>query len=321
MNSCIADTHSRWRGTRAQRNRNQGQAPIAREPVTAPAVSDPPERYGAPRICRSERRRYVARRSLSTSGVRLELVGPASRVAAASWAAAVATPAARTLVRLADVQGPPLQLAPVQVGDRLLRLSRGAHLDETEAPRPSGRAIRDDGRRLARSGLAEEGLEVRAGGVEGKISDEQLLAHTHSCPMRGVWILSPLPEREADRRWTGRGRAHTKRTIVELHEGPCEARSGERDGRSVSPPPPSYRRRPRLPGHILDSGAARCESAGRRTRAFPRPPARGSPRRCTSGARGDRRSPRRTGSRLPARARRRAARRRSVSGGAGGGVA
>src|SRR5438034_282134 len=147
---------------------------------------------------------------ISTSGVRLELVGPASRVAAASWAAAVATPAARTLVRLADVQGPPLQLAPVQVGDRLLRLSRGAHLDETEAPRPSGRAIRDDGRRLARSGLAEEGLEVRAGGVEGKISDEQLLAHTHSCPMRGVWILSPLPEREADRRWTGRGRAQTR---------------------------------------------------------------------------------------------------------------
>src|SRR5437879_7193915 len=134
----------------------------------------------------SKRAPTLCRAALAVNvGVRLELVGPASRVAAASWAAAVATPAARTLVRLADVQGPPLQLAPVQVGDRLLRLSRGAHLDETEAPRPSGRAIRDDGRRLARSGLAEEGLEVRARGVEGKISDDQLLAHCTLLPPAG----------------------------------------------------------------------------------------------------------------------------------------
>src|SRR5262249_21072169 len=35
----------------------------------------------------------------------------------------------------------------------------------------------------------------------------------HSCPHQGgVWILSPLPEREADRRTNGRGRAQTKRT-------------------------------------------------------------------------------------------------------------
>src|SRR6266850_2537608 len=98
-------------------------------------------------------------------------------------AAATAAAAAGALPGLAHVQLPALQLPPVQLGDRLLGLRIGAHLDEAEAPRAARAAVGDDRGGLAGAGLGEQCLEVRARGVEGKVSDEQLLAH----------VLSPAP--------------------------------------------------------------------------------------------------------------------------------
>src|SRR5262249_20951373 len=133
---------------------------------------------------RTRRTRRRVRRQPLAYGEPSRLGGASAPPAAR---AAVASPPTTTgpLVRFADVQGPSLQLAPVQVGDGLLCLGWGAHLHEAEAPRASGRAIGDDRRRLAGSYLAEERLEVRARGREGKISDEQLLAHSTLLPPPG----------------------------------------------------------------------------------------------------------------------------------------
>src|SRR5438094_6084983 len=126
-------------------------------------------------------------------------LAPATAEAAAAPAAgpvaAPATAAAGALPRLADVQGPALELFAVQVLDGLLRLARRAHLDEAEAAGPSGVAVRDDGRRGDGSRLREQRLQVGARRVERKIPHEDLLTHrsTHSLPSRAVGILSQLP--------------------------------------------------------------------------------------------------------------------------------
>src|SRR5213595_859635 len=112
-------------------------------------------------------------------------------------APATAEPAAAAgaLARLADVQGPALELFAVQLLDGLLRLARRAHLDEAEAAGPSGVAVRDDGRRGDGSRLREQRLQVGTRRVERKIPHEDLLTHrsTHSLPSRAVGILSQLP--------------------------------------------------------------------------------------------------------------------------------
>src|SRR3990170_1110222 len=105
--------------------------------------------------------------------------------------AAGPSPAAPTLalLRLTDVDLPAADLAAVQLRDGLAGLARRAHLDEAEAARPSGLAVGDDARRLARSHLREQRFEVRAGGVEGKVADEYLLAHGILLPPAGrLWF-------------------------------------------------------------------------------------------------------------------------------------
>jgi len=51
------------------------------------------------------------------------------------------------------------------------------HLDEPESARPSGELVRDDPDRFDGSGLLEELAKVLLGGLEGKVSDEQLCGH------------------------------------------------------------------------------------------------------------------------------------------------
>src|SRR5262245_19108895 len=64
---------------------------------------------------------------------------------AAARATAAATTAAAGGLRVGDLDRDPtaIQLAAVQLGDRVLRLLSGGHLDEAEAPRLPGKAIRD----------------------------------------------------------------------------------------------------------------------------------------------------------------------------------
>src|SRR5207245_10559421 len=84
---------------------------------------------------------------------------------------------ARTLACLAHVERAAMQLVTVERRDRLLGLARRTHLDEAEAPGPASGAVGDYRCRLAASGLREQRLEVGTAGVEGKVADEQLLAH------------------------------------------------------------------------------------------------------------------------------------------------
>src|SRR5262249_56548402 len=66
------------------------------------------------------------------------LVGAAAAVPTTATAAAMAAAAtAFAVAGLAHVDGPALQLAAVQVGDRFLGLAGGAHLTEAEAARPA----------------------------------------------------------------------------------------------------------------------------------------------------------------------------------------
>src|SRR5581483_4972421 len=99
--------------------------------------------------------------------------------------ARVATTARRPLLRLADVQGPALELATVELADRLLRLGGGAHLDEPEAARAARVAVRDDIGRLAFPGLGEQRRQVRARRVERTVTDEDPLAHASLPALRG----------------------------------------------------------------------------------------------------------------------------------------
>src|SRR5205823_13543707 len=61
-------------------------------------------------------------------------------------AAAAATRARR--LRIGDLHGDPatVQLAAVELGDRVLRFLGGVHLDESEAARLTGEAVGDHGR-------------------------------------------------------------------------------------------------------------------------------------------------------------------------------
>src|SRR5207249_11094397 len=167
--------------------------------------------------------------------------------------------AGRALAGLAHVQRAALQILAIELGDRLLRLARRAHLDEAEAARLPGGAIGDDRDRLARPGLREQRLQVLARGVEGKVADEDLLAHffSRSSPLMGrLWILSRLPGREADVGYAAGSRTN-KRTRLVYHRSPVSCKrvppgagSGRaRDGRQPGEHP--HVRRPfgpRVPG-------------------------------------------------------------------------
>src|SRR5438067_631635 len=91
---------------------------------------------------------------------------PVRSVAAAARVSAASSPAAPPLLvaRLADVDLPATNIATVQLRDGPARLTRRAHLDESEATRTAGVAVGDDRGRLARPHLREQRLELRAGG-------------------------------------------------------------------------------------------------------------------------------------------------------------
>src|SRR5262249_11679367 len=75
------------------------------------------------------------------------LVATAAAAAAATTAAAAtaaAAAAATALLRLVDLEVAPVELLPVPIGDRRLRLFSRRHLDEAEAARPTRVAVGHD---------------------------------------------------------------------------------------------------------------------------------------------------------------------------------
>src|SRR5262245_34292546 len=67
--------------------------------------------------------------------------------------------------------------ATVQHLDRLGRFLLRGHLDEAESPGAAGELIRNDTDRFHRSGLCEQFAQVLLGGLEGKVTDEELCGH------------------------------------------------------------------------------------------------------------------------------------------------
>src|SRR5207247_9900343 len=131
--------------------------------------------------CGCYARRPVRRRSGRARPARS--VAAASREPAAATGLSAASALAR--LRLADVDLPAGDVAAVQTRDGLAGLARRAHLDEAEATRATGIAVRDHGRRLTRPHFGEQSLEVRARGVKGSVPDEYLLAHSLLLPPTG----------------------------------------------------------------------------------------------------------------------------------------
>src|SRR5207247_5795155 len=70
------------------------------------------------------------------------------------------TAAGLACLRLAHVDLPAAHIATIQLGDRLARLARRAHLDEAEAARAAGVAVVHDGRRFDRYSRREVGVEA-----------------------------------------------------------------------------------------------------------------------------------------------------------------
>ena len=68
----------------------------------------------------------------------------AAAAARAAAAAATAATAARAILGDADPERPALEVAAVELGDRLLRSGVALHLHERKAARPAGLAIGDD---------------------------------------------------------------------------------------------------------------------------------------------------------------------------------
>src|SRR5579885_451338 len=130
------------------------------------------------------------------------LGGRSGRPGSVAASAAVPGPSAGPALarpRLAHVDLATGEVPAVQRRDRLVGLARRGHLDEAEAARATRVAVRDDRRRFARPVFREERFEVRTGGVEREVSDEELLAHGILLPRCGApVILSRLPERDAE---------------------------------------------------------------------------------------------------------------------------
>src|SRR5581483_5780935 len=135
---------------------------------------------GSARPCAARYRTRGARGAAPDEAASLELarsVATASRESAAGTGPRAVPAPALARLRLADVDLAAANVAAVQRRDGLVGLARRAHLDEAETARAARLTVRDDRCRLARPVLREERLEVRAGGVEREVSDEDLLAH------------------------------------------------------------------------------------------------------------------------------------------------
>src|SRR5262245_59919748 len=92
----------------------------------------------------------------------------AAATAAGAAAATTGTPAAararRLRVRDLDRDATPVELAAVELGDRVLRLLVGVHLDEAETARLPGDPVGDDRRRQHVAALGEELAKPLTGG-------------------------------------------------------------------------------------------------------------------------------------------------------------
>src|SRR5688500_17218739 len=112
---------------------------------------------------------------------------PAPR-APATWAAAARATTTRTppaaatrarclRVRDLDRAAPAVELAAVELRDRVLGVFGRVHLDEAEAARLPGEPVGDDGGRQDVTALAEELPQAIAGGGVGKTADVELGRH------------------------------------------------------------------------------------------------------------------------------------------------
>src|SRR5262245_54077249 len=110
--------------------------------------------------------------------------------ASAAAAPATTTAAARALAGLGDRELTTAELVPVQLLDGTLGLLGRAHLDEPEAARLAGRAVGDDRGRLTGADAREELAQLLAGGGEGQVPHEELLAH-RSLLLGESWIGPP----------------------------------------------------------------------------------------------------------------------------------
>src|SRR5262249_1303146 len=99
-------------------------------------------------------------------------------------AAAAAAPPPTTpglaLARLVHADGSAMELLAVQLCDRLFRFAGRTHLDEAEATGATGGPIGDHRGGLAGPDLREQCFEICRRGVEGQVTDEELLAHGSS---------------------------------------------------------------------------------------------------------------------------------------------
>src|SRR5262245_19559078 len=102
-------------------------------------------------------------------------------LASVARARAAATPAATApagaLTGLGDGELAAVELVAVQLLDGAVGLLGRAHLDEPEAARLAGRAIGDDRGGLAGADAREQLGQLLAGGGEGQVPHEELLAH------------------------------------------------------------------------------------------------------------------------------------------------
>src|SRR5205085_374084 len=94
--------------------------------------------------------------------------------------AAAVTRAFLARLGFVDGQRPTLEASAIEVGDGLIAAFR--HLDEPEAARTAGFPIRHNLRGRDRTVLAKHFAEVVRRGLEGEVSDIQIL--THRNPLR-----------------------------------------------------------------------------------------------------------------------------------------
>src|SRR5438477_235396 len=119
-----------------------------------------------------------------TVGIAAVAAAAASRTAPATPRPAAAGPrtaarAGRLRVRDLDRDPPAVELTPVQLGDRGLRLLRGGHFDEAEAPRLAREPIGDDRRGKHVAALGEELSKSVARGRVGETADVQFGRHVN----------------------------------------------------------------------------------------------------------------------------------------------
>src|SRR5204862_5680902 len=110
--------------------------------------------------------------------------GPAAAAAATAKAAAPAAATAGTgTLGLFDLDGPAVEAGPVELVDRLIGFFIRRHLDESEAARAAGVAIRHHARGLDVAACGERLAQTLGRCGEGEASDEEFDSHGE----RSLW--------------------------------------------------------------------------------------------------------------------------------------